>query len=102
MCGLSLDYKVFLFNVINELKEKGYSNRDAVTLALNRSGGVIEVAGLIMLIAFGGLIFSPVSSMEQTGLFLTVGILFDCCINTLLLTPTVMMILDEASYWPRD
>jgi len=88
---------VFFLNIVNELKEHGYSNREAVGLALNRSGAVIEIAGLIMLIAFGGLMMSSVSSMGQMGFFLTLGLLVDATVDTLLITPALMLLLDEYS-----
>lgn len=64
-------------NVIVELKQKGYSNEDAITIALNRVGSVIMTAGFIMIIAFGGLIFSSVASLVQIGFILFLGVLID-------------------------
>lgn len=77
LVGLSLDYRVFLMNIIVELKEKGYSNSDAITIALNRTGSVIMTAGFIMIIAFGGLMFSSVASLVQIGFILFVGVMID-------------------------
>ena len=41
-----------------ELREDGYDAQDAVRLAQGKTGAVISVAGLIMAVAFSGLIFS--------------------------------------------
>jgi len=66
-----------------------------VGLAFNRIGSVVLVAGVIMFIAFGGLVFSPVASMAQTGFLLSVGVMVETIVNTLIITPTLMMIVGD-------
>eukprot|EP00438_Fugacium_kawagutii_P031521 Skav224974 [mRNA] locus=scaffold560:66695:67467:+ [translate_table: standard] len=56
--GLALDYDVFLFARVVELRKKGYSSLEEDPGGLTLTGPTITAAGLIMAIAFGGLLLS--------------------------------------------
>eukprot|EP00913_Durusdinium_trenchii_P016165 g15191.t1 len=75
--GLALDYDVFLFARVVELRKKGYSNPAAVRGGLTLTGPTITAAGLIMAIAFGGLLLSDVPSNNQIGFVMAFGVLMD-------------------------
>jgi len=101
LVGLSLDYRVFFLNIMIEMKEKGYSNSEAVAIGLHRTGTVIMTAGFIMVIAFGGLVFSTVSALQQIGFLLFVGVAIDAFINCIIVMPAILVICGEYNYWPR-
>ncbi|KAA6311288.1 MAG: hypothetical protein EZS28_056156, partial [Streblomastix strix] len=56
--GLALDYDIFLFYRIAEYRDLGYTDHAAIVKATSQSGRIITAAGLIMAIAFLGLLFS--------------------------------------------
>ena len=58
MVGLSLDYDVFLVSRIVEYRAEGKSDRESVLLGLAKTGRIITAAGIIMAIAFFGLLLS--------------------------------------------
>jgi len=84
-----------LFNAIVELKEKGYSNAECISIALGNTGSVINIAGLVMLCAFGGLTFSDILSMAQIGLILFVGIFIDAFVNDIFIIPATVSVLGD-------
>ena len=54
LVGLALDYDVFLVSRIIEFRKLGWSDRASACLAVEKTGGVITTAGLIMIISFAG------------------------------------------------
>lgn len=60
-----------------EEREAGWSDQDAISVGLLRSGPVISIAGVIMAIAFGGFLFSPIPLLNQLGLFVVLAVLVD-------------------------
>jgi len=73
--GLSLDYDVFLISRVVEYRTEGRSDAESVLLGLAKTGRIITAAGLIMAIAFFGLLLSDQSSMNQLSFFLVVSVL---------------------------
>lgn len=58
-------------------------------------------AGLIMSIAFSGLVFSHIPVVSQVGFLIVYAVLVDSFIVRPLLVPAQMHLLGEAAYWPR-
>ena len=56
---------VSLTHGARRLRAQGYTNRDAIVLGLQQHGGVITTAGLIMALAFSGLLFSSTLAVRQ-------------------------------------
>lgn len=56
--GLGLDYDTFLLTRIMEYRMSGLSDRQSVLKGTVKTGGIITAAGIIMAIAFSGLLFS--------------------------------------------
>lgn len=56
---------IFLMTAIVEERQAGYSDEDAVSLALQRSGPVISWAGAIMAVAYSGFLFSHIPLLNQ-------------------------------------
>lgn len=56
LVGLALDYDVFLMARVVEFRRQGWSDRASVSLAVEKTAGVISVAGFIMAVSFVGLL----------------------------------------------
>ena len=63
LVGLSLDFDVFLLTRIVEYRKHGFSEVNSIRVGLSSSFKIITAAGLIMIIAFGGLFLSDVTLM---------------------------------------
>ncbi len=101
MTGLGLDYDIFLLTSVVEERMKGWSDADAISVGLMRSGPVISWAGIIMSVAFCGFLFSEIPLLNQLGFFVVFSVLIDTFVIRPLLVPSVMHILGAPNYWPR-
>jgi len=97
--GLSMDYEVFLLSRIRESRDRGLGTRDSVATGLERTGGVITGAALIMIVVFGAFALSPIIIVKEMGLSLAVAVLVDATIIRVLLVPSVMRLLGAWSWW---
>lgn len=86
---------------IVEERQAGYSDADAVTLGLQRSGPVISWAGGIMAVAYSGFLFSDIPLLNQLGFFIVFAVLLDSFVVRPLLVPSQMYLLGKYAYWPR-
>jgi len=102
LIGLSLDYNIFLFTRIHEYRAHGWTPRTAVIKGVTKSSVVILYAGIIMAVAFSGLMFSGLMLMNQFGVLLFIGVLFDTFVVTTTLNPSLIYLLGRFSYWPRE
>eukprot|EP01129_Flabellula_baltica_P005542 TRINITY_DN2016_c0_g1_i1.p1 TRINITY_DN2016_c0_g1~~TRINITY_DN2016_c0_g1_i1.p1 ORF type:complete len:825 (+),score=136.61 TRINITY_DN2016_c0_g1_i1:23-2497(+) len=98
--GISLDYDVFLLVRIKEFRDKGFSTRDSILQGLYKTGGIITAAGVIMAVAFSGLIASNMNAINELGFYLVFSVLFDTFIVRSLLVPALMGILGEINWFP--
>jgi RND superfamily putative drug exporter len=97
--GLSMDYEVFLVSHIEEEKESGASNTDAVVRGLSRSAKVITSAALIMVAVFGSFILTDDPTTKQFGLGLAFAIAIDATLIRCVLVPAVMVLFGRANWW---
>ena len=98
--GLGIDYDVFLFSRITEERERGYTPDEAIRLGYYHTGGVITGAGVVMAIAFSGLMLSKQHVLQQLGFFLSTSVLLDTFVVRMLLVPTLLHFLGRANWWP--
>ena len=99
--GLGIDYDVFLFSRITEERQHGYSADEAIRLGYYHTGGVITGAGVVMSIAFSGLLISKQHILQQLGFFLSISVLLDTFIVRMLLVPTILHLFGNMNWWPR-
>jgi len=99
--GLALDYDVFLFARVVELRRLGFENNAAVRGGLYLTGPIITSAGLIMAIALGGLLLCDVPSNNQVGFVMTFGVLMDTFVIRTCLVPAVLTLGSGLNYWPQ-
>ncbi|ETO23039.1 MmpL efflux pump, partial [Reticulomyxa filosa] len=90
LIGLALDYDVFLFARVYEYRVHGLPTRESIVRGVYNTGSIITAAGVIMAIAFCGLLFSQMTSLNQTGFILVVAVLVDTFIIRTLLVPAVL------------
>ena len=75
---------------------------EQLALALEATGNIICVAGVIMTLAFGALLAGNSAALNQIGYLLIVGVLIDCFITTKIVIPCAMALLPgDLNVWPR-
>lgn len=99
--GLGLDYNIFLLGRVCEYHDAGFSDSDALALGVARTGPVISSAGLIMAVAFSGMMFSDIPMLNQVGFFLVWAVLLDTFFVRSLATPALHTPLKAWNWWPR-
>ncbi len=67
---------------------------------LERTGGVITSAGLILAGTFAVLMLLPLEQLFQLGFAVAVGVLVDTFVVRTLLVPAIAFLLGSASWWP--
>ena len=100
LVGCALDYDIFLLVRVHEYRKTGLSTRDATVKGLTRTGAIISAAGILMSVAFSGLLLSNVAVINQLAFYLVFGVLFDTFVVRPLLVPSAMSFLGEANWWP--
>jgi len=100
VCGLALDYDVFLLTRIIEHRSSGYDIRAAITKATVETGGTIASAGIIMTLAFGGMLFADQATMNLSGFILGLAVLLDTFVVNTTLVPALMSLGDNVAWYP--
>ncbi len=100
--GLSMDYEVFLLSRIRERYDQTGDNTEAVAAGLQRTGGVITSAALLLVIVIGAFSASGITFIKLMGIGMIVALVVDASVVRVLLVPAVMRLLGEANWWaPR-
>jgi RND superfamily putative drug exporter len=97
--GLSMDYEVFLLSRIREFRDRGQSTPDSVAMGLERTGGIITGAAVIMIVVFSAFALSPIIIVKEIGFSLAVAVLLDATVIRILLVPSLMRVLGPANWW---
>jgi RND superfamily putative drug exporter len=97
--GLSMDYEVFLLGRIAEAYRATGDNGGAIDRGLQRTGGIVTAAALLMGIVFAGFVAGGFSPVKQVGLGLVVAIAVDATLVRMLLVPAVMQLMGRANWW---
>jgi RND superfamily putative drug exporter len=93
--GLSIDYAVFLLARMRESYREHGDNAAAIKAGLDRTAGVITGAAAIMAAVFASFAISPVATIGQMGIGLTVAILLDATVVRIVLLPALMLLLGD-------
>ncbi|HET6298479.1 MAG TPA: MMPL family transporter [Kribbella sp.] len=100
--GLSMDYELFMLSRIREEWVAGADNVTAVTRGLERTGGLITGAALIVAVVFLSFVSSGVTFLKLLGLGLALAVLVDATIIRGVLVPAFMRLAGRANWWaPR-
>jgi trehalose monomycolate/heme transporter len=97
--GLSMDYEVFLLSRIRERYDVTGDNTAAVASGLQRTGGVITSAALLLVIVVGAFSASGITFIKLMGVGMIVALIVDATIVRVLLVPATMRMLGRANWW---
>lgn len=97
--ALSTDYGVFLLGRIKEVRDAGLGERESVAVGLQRTGGVVTAAAILLAVAIGAFSTSSISFIQQIGVATAVGVLVDAFIVRSLLVPALMGLLGKYNWW---
>eukprot|EP00301_Raphidiophrys_heterophryoidea_P003279 c11488_g1_i4.p1 GENE.c11488_g1_i4~~c11488_g1_i4.p1 ORF type:complete len:892 (+),score=217.63 c11488_g1_i4:1-2676(+) len=100
LIGLAIDYDIFLFSRVYELRKSGLGTRDSIIQAVEITGPVISGAGLIMALAFAGMIVSSNEFLNEQGFIMILGVLIDTYIVRVVLVPSVLSLGGWINWWP--
>ena len=99
MFGLSMDYEVFLVSRIRERYDQTGDNAGAIASGLQRTGGVITSAALLLVIVIGLFSLSSISFIKMLGVGMIVALILDATLVRMLLVPATMRLLGDANWW---
>ena len=97
--GLSMDYEVFMLSRIKEEYDRTGDNQAAVAMGLERTGGIVTAAALILSIVFVAFITSGVTFIKLFGVGLTLAVLMDASLIRATLVPAFMRLAGRANWW---
>lgn len=97
--GLSMDYSVFLYGRIKEQYDKTGDNDEAVLMGLQKTGGIITSAALLLFVVVIAFATSGIAIMQQIGVGLALAILLDAFIVRMVLVPATMRLLGKYNWW---
>ncbi|WP_432363029.1 MMPL family transporter [Sporosarcina sp. UB5] len=100
LVALGVDYSIMLIaRIREEMKEMPFD--EAVRKGVERTGGVISSAGLILAATFLVLATMPIYELKLFGFIMALGILIDTFIVRPLLIPAILVLLGKWSFWPK-
>jgi trehalose monomycolate/heme transporter len=97
--GLSMDYEVFLLSRIRERYDVTGHNAESVASGLQRTGGVITSAALLLVIVIGAFSASGITFIKLMGVGMIVALIVDASIVRVMLVPATMRLLGRANWW---
>ncbi|REE98720.1 RND superfamily putative drug exporter [Thermomonospora umbrina] len=97
--GVSMDYEVFLLSRIREQYDRTGDTTAAISSGLQRTGGIITSAALLLVVVLAGMAMSGVSFIKMIGVGMVIAIVIDATLVRLVLVPAVMRLLGGANWW---
>lgn len=97
--GLSMDYGVFLISRIKEEYDRGGDHERSVVFGLQRTGGLITAAALILAVVMVAIGASRVTNTKMLGLGIALAVVMDAMVVRSLLVPAVMKLTGRATWW---
>ena len=97
--GLSMDYEVFMLSRIREQYDMTGNNTEAVSTGLQRTGGIITSAALLLVIVIGAFSTSGITFIKLIGVGMIIAIVVDATIVRALLVPATMRLMGNANWW---
>ncbi|MCA2211633.1 MMPL family transporter [Jidongwangia harbinensis] len=97
--GLAMDYQVFLLSRIREEYELTGSNTAAVAQGLERVGGIVTAAAVLISIVFLAFVFSDITFAKAFGIGLPLAVLMDATLVRGALLPATMRLGGRLTWW---
>src|SRR6266513_3759188 len=97
--GLSMDYEVFLLSRIQEAFWQTGDNTRAVALGLQRCGGIITSAAIIVIVVSICFATADMILVKALGLGMALAVAIDATLVRGLLVPATMRLLGDWNWW---
>src|SRR5205807_5363115 len=97
--GLSMDYEVFLLSRVQEAFWQTGDNTRAVALGLQRSGGIITSAAIIVIVVSSCFATADMILVKALGLGMALAVVIDATLVRGLLVPATMRLLGNLNWW---
>jgi len=102
LCGLSMDYEVFILTRVREEYDRGGDTNKALVEGLGRTGRLVTSAALILFLAFVSLAASPGTDIKVLASGLGIGILLDATVVRMLLVPALVVLFGRWNWYLPD
>ncbi len=99
MFGLSMDYEVFLLSRIRDHYVATGDNTESIAVGLQRTGGIITSAALLLMVVVGPFALSGVTFTKMMGIGMLAALIVDATVIRILLVPATMKLLGDANWW---
>jgi RND superfamily putative drug exporter len=97
--GLATDYEVFLLSRVREEWDATGDNATAVAAGLQRTGGIITAAAVLLITVVAGFATGGVTVIKTIGVGMIVAIIVDATLVRALLVPGTMRLLGRWNWW---
>lgn len=97
--GLSMDYELFLLSRVRAEWLRTGDNTAAVAAGLQKTGGIITSAALLLLVVIGAFSTAGITIVKLLGVGMFVAIVVDATLVRALLVPATMRLMGEANWW---
>jgi hypothetical protein len=100
--GIAVHYDLSIVLRVQQFHNHGHETKAAIILAAQETGSEITVSACMTMLLFTGLVFSKVPAMNQLGFYLLLAALLEGIIFRLFLSTTLMAVLGEWNWFPRN
>lgn len=97
--GLSMDYQIFILARIKEEWDASHDNERAVAFGLEKTGGVVTSAALVMITVFGLFSTSQLIFLKELGLGLAFAVFVDATLVRTVAVPAGMKLLANRNWY---
>jgi RND superfamily putative drug exporter len=99
LLGIGMDYNIFILTRIREEASKGEPLNVAITTAIERTGGIITAAALILAGSLGALMLSNNLLLKEFGFAFFYSILIDAMVMRTYIVPAVMSLVGKWNWY---
>ncbi len=99
LMGIGMDYNVFILTRIREEVHKGKETKQAIVDAVDWTGGIITALALIMAGAFGSLMLSGNTMLQEFGFALAIAVLLDAMVVRTYIVPSALALIGKWAWW---
>ncbi|GAA4910652.1 MMPL family transporter [Streptomonospora salina] len=97
--GLAMDYELFLLSRVREEYAATGDNPHSVATGLQRTGGIITSAAVLLVVVLVGMGTSDLLFLKIIGVGLAMAVAVDATLVRALLVPATMRLLGRANWW---